>query len=251
MGLPVNRTPLSPSAPPSAVERAARRTRPLVVEIVGPAGAGKTALLRTLGRDPRVHAGVRIDRVRQFGEMLVHGVEVLPIARTLLHQGWKRLWYGLLHFVRLRTLPRAIALAAAGAEADAILLDEGPVFSLARLSVFQQANQQAGRLADAWHAELDRWSGLLDLVIWTDAPDAVLAERIRSRLKRHQIKGGSDAEVAVFLERYRQAYREILSSLTAGKRVGMVHLDTTGLAVDVAAGRLLAELEQLGLRRNA
>lgn len=251
MGLPVSHTPLSRSAPPTPAGGTAKRTRPLIVEIVGPAGAGKTALLRTLGRDPRVHAGVRIDRVRQFGEMLGHGIAVLPIALALLNQGWKRLWYGLLHFVRLRTLPRAITLAAAGAEADAILLDEGPVFSLARLSVFQQANQGAGRLADAWHAELDRWSGLLDLVIWTDAPDAVLAERIRSRLKRHQIKGGSDAEVAVFLERYRQAYREILASLTTGKRVGMVHLDTTGLAVDVAAGRLLAELEQLGLRRNA
>lgn len=246
----MNRTPLSQSAPPTRGDTAARRSRPLIVEIVGPAGAGKTALLRTLGRDPRVYAGVRIDRVRQFGEMLVHGAAILPIAVSLLSQGWRRWWYGLLHLVRLRTLPRAISLAAAGAEADVILLDEGPVFSLARLSVFQQANQGEGRLADAWHAELDRWSDLLDFVIWTDAPDAVLAERIRSRLKRHQIKDGSDAEVAVFLERYRQAYREILGSLTTGKRVGMVHLDTTGLAVDVAAGRLLAELEHLGLRRR-
>lgn len=246
----MNRTPLSQSAPPTRGDTAARRSRPLIVEIVGPAGAGKTALLRTLGRDPRVYAGVHIDRVRQFGEMLGHGVAILPIAVSLLSQGWRRWWYGLLHLVRLRTLPRAISLAAAGAEADVILLDEGPVFSLARLSVFQQANQGEGRLADAWHAELDRWSDLLDFVIWTDAPDAVLAERIRSRLKRHQIKDGSDAEVAVFLERYRQAYREILGSLTTGKRVGMVHLDTTGLAVDVAAGRLLAELEHLGLRRR-
>jgi hypothetical protein len=221
------------------------------VEIVGPAGAGKTALLRTLGRDPRVHAGVRIDRVRQFGEMVRHGASLFPIALALLGQGWQRLWYGLLHLVRLRSLPRAIALAAAGAEADVILLDEGPVFSLARLSVFQRANQGDGRLAAAWHAELDRWSDLLDLVIWTDAPDTVLAERIRGRLKRHQIKDGSDAEVAVFLERYRQAYSEILRTLTTGKRVGMVHLDTTDLAVDVAAGRLLAELEHLGLRRRA
>lgn len=247
----VNRTPLSRSARPAPLGSEPRRSRPLIVEIVGPAGAGKTALLRALGRDPRVHAGVRIDRVRQFWEMVVHGTTILPIALALLNQGWQRLWYGLLHFVRLRTLPRAIALAAAGAEAEVILLDEGPVFSLARLSVFQQANQSEGRLADAWHGELDRWSGLLDFVVWTDAPDAVLAERIRSRLKRHQIKGGSDAEVAVFLERYRQAYREILGSLTTGNRVGMVHLDTTGLAVDVAAARLLAELEHLGLRRRA
>lgn len=245
--MPVDRLRPSRSAGPTPPTR---RSRPLIVEIVGPAGAGKTALLRTLGRDPRVQTGVHIDRVRQFAEMVVHGAAHLPVALTLLGRGWQPLWYGLLHLVRLRTLPRAIALAAAGAEADVILLDEGPVFSLARLSVFQQANQGDGRLAGAWHTELDRWSGLLDLVIWIDAPDAVLAVRIRSRLKRHQIKGGTDAEVAVFLERYRRAYREILDRLTTGGRVGMVHLDTADLAVDVAAGRLLAELERLGLRRR-
>lgn len=243
--------PLTAAPPRGRRESPSGRRAPgrtLIVELIGPAGAGKTAVLRSLGRDPRVQAGVRIDRVRQLAEMVVHGAALLPVALTLLGRGWRRHWHGLPHLVRLRTLPRAIALAAAEAEADVILLDEGPVFSLARLSVFQQANQGEGRLAGAWHAELDRWSGLLDLVIWIDAPDVVLAERIRSRLKRHQIKGATDAEVAVFLERYRQAYREILDRLTTGGRVGMVYLDTSDLAVDVAAGRVLAELEQLGLR---
>ncbi len=222
-------------------------SRPLVVELVGPAGAGKTAVLRALRRDPRIRAGLRIERMRHFVEMLAHAAALAPAAIALLGDGRGRVWPGLLHFVRLRTLPNAIARAAADGP-GAILLDEGPVFSLARLSVFQQANQGDDRLARHWHAELNRWTKLLDGVIWIDSADAVLAERIRTRRKEHRIKSGTDTEVTSFLNRYRVAYREILGVLRASGRVRVVEVDTAAVTIEHVANRVMGELEQLGLR---
>lgn len=228
---------------------AATPRRPPVVEIVGPAGAGKTALLRTLRRDPRIRAGLRIERLRHFFEMLAHAAALAPAAVGLLGDERGPLWPGLLHFVRLRTLPQAIARAAAEGP-GLILLDEGPVFSLGRLSVFQHANQGGDRLARHWHAELNRWSKLLDGVIWIDAADSVLAERIRTRRKEHRIKSGTDTEVTTFLNRYRVAYREILGVLAASGRVRVVQIDTATVTTEQLAVRVMGEFEQMGLARD-
>jgi hypothetical protein len=224
--------------------------RPLLVEIVGPAGAGKTALLRTLGRDPGIRAGLRIGRMRHFFELIAHTTAFLPAAISLLGEDRGPFWPGLRHFVRLRTFPQAIARAAAE-RPGIILLDEGPVFSLARLSVFQRASQGGGRPAAQWHAELTRWSRLLDGVIWIDAADNVLAERIRTRRKEHTVKSGTDPEVIDFLNRYRVAYREILGALAASGRVRVVEIDTTVVTTERLADRVIAEFERMELARDA
>ncbi|MGE5761043.1 MAG: hypothetical protein ACM37V_11880 [Gemmatimonadota bacterium] len=244
------RSPLSQETHAPVAGARPRGPGPLVVELVGPAGAGKTALLRALGREPRVRAGVRIERARLLPVFLLHSIRMIPLAFELLARGWKNARNGLLHCMRLRTLPLTIARLAAQGDCDAVLLDEGPIYSLGRLSVFQEAPHGGELMARTWRIELDRWATLLDAVIWIDAPDAVLAERIRARPKHHQIKGGTDMEMAGFLGRYRQAYREIQERLTASGRVKMVHLDTAGLPVEAAAERVMTELERLGLRRS-
>ena len=220
---------------------------PLLVEIVGPAGGGKTAVLRTLAGDPRLRAGLRIHRGRHFLEILAHSAALIPTAFGLLRHRPTSAKNGLLHFVRLRTLPSVVMLAMAEEPTRTILLDEGPVFSLGRLSVFQDADRTPGAVQHQWRAELARWATLLDAVILVDAADAVLRRRIRERSKEHQIKDGSDAEIAGFLRRYRQAYREILSAMTARGKVRVVELDTTDTSAGAAANRVIAELERLGL----
>lgn len=226
------------------------RSQPLIVELAGPAGAGKTALRRAVGRNPRVCTGVRIDRFRMLPILAFTAVRLTPIALGLLVRRRGHAWSGLVHLMRLRTLPRIIAEVAARGDCDVILLDEGPVFSLGRLSVFQEADRGEGALARAWQVELDRWRALLDAVIWIDAPDAVLSERIRTRPKGHRIKDGTDTEMAGFLGRYRSAYHAIRERLAAGGRVSMVELETKGLAVEVAAERVVAELKRLGMQRR-
>jgi shikimate kinase len=206
-----------------------------VIELAGPAGAGKTAVLRTIAaRDPAVRAGVRVDRVRGLPAVFWHTLALAPAIVDLLFTDARWLWPGLRHLGRLRALPDAVLRARATAS-RAILLDEGPVFSLTRLAAFQHAAAGNGWLAREWRGALERSSRLVDIVVVLDAPNAVLAGRIRSRRKAHQIKNATDREIFDFLERYRAAYRETVSRMTASGRTRVVELDAAAPVARLAS----------------
>ena len=219
--------------------------RPLIVELVGPAGAGKTALLRAIGgRDEHIRPGLRIDRLRFLPMMVRHTIALAPTGFELMRRSPRSWWPAMRHLLRLRTLPGVLARETSPAY-RAIMLDEGPVFSLSRLSVFHDACMGNGRLARAWRTALDAWAVGLDAIVWLDAPNPVLAQRIRGRVKAHRVKDKTDREVFEFLDRYRSAFREVLTRLTTTSRVRLVWVDTAAESVDQAATRILDVLGQL------
>lgn len=215
---------------------------PLIVELVGPAGAGKTALLRALSaRDPSVRSGLRIERLQLLPLILWYALVLAPVAIQLFAEHPRSWWPGVRHLVRLRTLHPALAREA-GSGSRAIILDEGPLFSLTRLSVFQNADLGHGGLAREWRAELARWTKELDVVVWLDAPDQVLSERIRGRDKEHPVKDGSEREVTEFFGRYRSAYLGVMDRVRAAGRVRVVKIQTNENTTDRIAETILGAL---------
>lgn len=224
---------------------------PLVFELVGPAGVGKTAILRAISQlAPLVRTGVRIERLRQLPSLAWSVIALTPAVVEMVFADPRWLGSGLRHLTRLRALPIEVARARASGH-QAILLDEGPVFSLGRLSVFHQSDAGRGTLARTWRNELDRWSTLLNGIVLLDARNEVLAERIRRRPKAHQVKFGGDRTVFDFLDRYRAAYRDIASRLAAGGQVQIVELDTTTTPIEQLATDTLAALTSWGVRSPA
>lgn len=220
----------------------------LVVEFVGPAGAGKTAVLRAIARlAPLVRTGVRIDRLRRLPVLTWGVVALTPVLIDMAFTDARGLWPGLRHLGRLRTLPAEIAHARASNH-RAILLDEGPVFSLGRLSVFHNAAAGNGLLARQWHSEVTRWRALLSGIVLLDARNDVLTGRIRGRVKDHPVKNRSDREVGEFLDRYRAAYREVVTRLTADGRVQLVELDTSTAPIERVAADALSALDDWSRR---
>lgn len=232
-----------PTQPVAADPRESRP--PLLVELVGPAGAGKTAILRAIARsDARTQAGMHISRFKYLPLMLWYSLALSPLGLDMLWENPRSWRSGMLHLLRLKTLHSVLAREASP-DHRTIVLDEGPVFSLSRLSVFQNASRGPGRLARGWRAELDRWAQTLDVVVWLDAPDPVLAQRIRDRSKPHRIKDEGEEAVYEFLERYRVAYQEVLDLLKAGGRVQLVELPTAGWSADRSAAVILDALERI------
>jgi len=216
--------------------------RPLIAEIVGPAGAGKTAMLRAIGqRHAGIRAGLSIDRARFLPTITRQTIALLPTCFEVLRDDRRSMWPIMLHLIRLRTLPAVLAQETARGP-SAIVLDEGPLFSLARLSVFHRAHESRTRLGRAWQEQLDRWTTLLDVVIWLDAPDPILVQRIRTRFKPHSIKEDPDHAMHEFLGRYRQAYEEIRTCLTAVGRTRMIEVNTATVSAEQAAPVVLAAL---------
>jgi len=86
---------------------------------------------------------------------------------------------------------------------------------------------------------LDQWARTLDMIIWLDAPDSVLMERINNRAQRHHVKAKSEQEAFQFLARYRSSYEQVLVKLTANGRPRLLQFDTNQVSIEQITDRLL------------
>lgn len=275
-------------APPRS--RHERRSR--VVEVVGPAGAGKSTLCAELRR----RGGVTSAGRGVWGlslPWLVRGAlplvaACLPSARPAPRPAMPpapvpRVSRPASSHAALRQLIRLRALhayllrgreegrdavetrAASGragsgrtasghlGEADVVLpltvLDEGPVFALSSLLVRHRDAVCGGRrYEEAWWRALRLWSATLDLVVVLDAPDEVLAARIRQRAKAHSHKQASDEELHDFLRSCRAALEFVLEALAAsGGATTVIRLDA---GRDPPSRLVKSFFEALGQRRS-
>ena len=77
------------------------------------------------------------------------------------------------------------------------------------------------------------------MVIWLDAPDAVLLERIRAREQRHTIKEQSEQEACEVLARYRRSFERTIAECGAGRQPSVLRLDTSQASVEQIANSVL------------
>jgi len=226
-----------------AAGRDARRPRAAahVVELIGPAGVGKTSLARALeALDPRMRGGLCVWGLPR--RLLFESGSGLaaPVARAAL-AGRPLRPAEVAQMARVGALARAVDQAAAVGRGR-LVLDEGPVFALAWLEVFFGRNGDPGWAE--WRADaLRAWAGRLDAVVRLDAADPALAARIRGRAKPHMVKHRSDREIFAFSARFRRALDRVAGELEATGRVALVRLRTDAGAMPETAARLRALLE--------
>jgi hypothetical protein len=213
----------------------------MVVELVGPAAAGKTSLIAALaGSRPGLRAGLRVPRHR-------HLVTALGLAPTflalhlpydgLLRKAMKRITY-------LSTLHHLLH-EPAFVRAGTVILDEGAVYMLARLQVHGADRIRSRAYLRWWHGAIEAWARTLDLVVWLDAPDPVLRERLRGRAQSHPAKHVSDDAVSSFLACYRDAYWRVIAALTATDGTRVLTVRTDHESVDDIVSRVVAEMRRM------
>jgi shikimate kinase len=222
----------------------------VVAEIVGPAGAGKSTLTKFLReRDDSLRTGLS---VWGLPPMLLCLNAVLSLPRFVgLYRSRGRIRRDEVKLiVRLSALHQLL-----GRESSknyrTLLLDEGTIFALVKLLAFGdnvKSNGGGGGRSnhlDAWtQSLLNRWARRLDAVIWLDAPDEVLAERIRSRSKSHRVKDKSDAEIFAFLARYRESYERVISELNARHGLKVIRFSTEHYSLEQMADQILAGMQE-------
>ena len=216
----------------------------LVAEIVGPAGAGKSTLAHAIkGRGAGVRAGLSVWGLPKR-LLLAGAVASLPRLVGLCRGG--RL-VGLEEaelVVRLEALARRVGRESSRRH-KLLLLDEGPVFALAKLHTLGDGRETcAGELTE-------RYAGRLDAVVWLDAPDAVLARRIRERDKPHRMKARTDEEIVAFLVRYRESYERVLAQMCARRDLRIIRVGTDGETPERVAERVLSAIGGAGAGREA
>lgn len=218
---------------------------PFVVELVGPAGTGKTTLSQALSRRSESILRDYPPDVRSLANspfFIKHCFLLLPTIfrlyknndRYLVRReiGWMAILSGWHHFLRR----------CAAKDRKVILLEHGPVFMLAHLYKFGSGSLRRRSAEKWWKGMYKQWAATLDMVVWLDTSDTCLLERIRLRDNWHIIKDKQAPEVFEFLANYRVAYEKVISMLTANcNSPKVLHFDTARESLDGIVNGLLAE----------
>jgi thymidylate kinase len=230
------------SKPPDALMQNNKFTR--IVEIVGPAGAGKTTLCQALsGRNESIYPSNFPD-VRAISDapfFIWNGLQISPALLSLPKHNSRRLtrrefaWLSILHGWP-DVLQKELK------DHKIIILDQGPVYLMTETCEFGPEylrEQKAENLRRDLYA---RWAGTLDTIVWLDAPDTDLLKRIRNRDKGHAVKNESVETTFEFLARFRKAYERIISNLTTHHRnLKVLRFDTSQRSPEEIVNQLLLE----------
>ena len=147
--------------------------------------------------------------------------------------------------LRLAALKRLLAQAATS-RYRLIVLDEGPVFVLGWLQVFGAGRFARSASYQRWaRRTVVAWAALLDVVVLLDAPDPVLAHRIRSRAKPHWVKDQSDQEIAAFAARFRAAFASAIADVIAVNGTKHLTVPAELERPEALAARVLQSVEAL------
>jgi len=217
-----------------------------IVEVVGPAGAGKTTLCKLLSLTQGIRLGNFPD-VRKAANapfFIRYGLGLTPTWVCASRSDGRRLsrrefaWLTILSgwpMVLKKELKRNDGI---------ILLDQGPVYLLSELDAFGPDYLKDRRTERFWQMRYRQWAATLDAVVWLDAADQDLLDRIRSREKEHIVKAEPGQMVFGFLRRWRGAYMRTLSRLMVNRRdLRVFCFDTTRQVPEVIMTRLLAEFD--------
>ena len=224
--------------------------KPRIVEIIGPAGAGKTTLCNELSRNGNGILLSNFPDVRKVANapfFISYGSRLIPIIMDRPHPGDR--WLSRREFAWLTILNgwSNILQRELKKNNDIILLDQGPVYLLTETYEFGPEYLRKKNTAKLFWKDLySRWADILDLVVWLDAADADLIERIRSRDKDHPVKNRSIETSLEFLGCYRRAYERTISYLLASQsRLKILRFDTTETSLQEIESRLLQEFRSV------
>lgn len=218
----------------------------LIVELVGPAGSGKSTLSQMLSQKSEdillgVTPFVRGLLVSPF--FLKHSLLLMPTFFRLYsnkHNGrcftrremaWMAILNGWHHLLRRGKKDGKI-----------IVLDQGPVFMLTQLHMFGPESLRNQSAIKWWQGIYSQWATVLNMVVWLDASNTRLLERIRTRDQWHLVKNSTKPEVFEFLSTYRAAYEQVISMLIENHgSPKLLRFDTTWENPDAIVDRLLTE----------
>jgi deoxyadenosine/deoxycytidine kinase len=222
-----------------------RQSAPRIVEIVGPAGVGKTTISRILNRNGEHFQLGHFPDVRKKADapfFFYYGLGLVPLLLRL-YQGQSK-WLNRQEFAWLTILSGwSHRLRMEKSKSDkVIVLDQGPVYLLAETNELGPECLKSPRAEKFWKSIYHCWATTLDMVIWLDTDNSLLLERIQTRTKGHVVKNESTQTVFRFLESYRTAYAHIFCMLKANTRgPRIINFDTGQEQPDEIADRLLVE----------
>ncbi len=220
------------------------RTR--VIELIGPAGAGKTTLYQALGCYTDLIQLENFPNVRKVADapfFILNGLCLIPSLRQLYDKNSRQLtrrefaWMTI-----LKGWPALLRKQVTDAN-RLIILDQGPIYLMAEMCLFGPEYLKQPPAEYLWQNLFESWCSTLDMIVYLDASDDILLNRIRTRDQEHVVKNQSATAVYEFLNLYRCAYEFLLSRLMLKKNgLEVIQIDTGQQESRAIVSQLLSEL---------
>lgn len=182
--------------------------KPKIVEICGIAGAGKTTLFNYLKNKPiDSQFGCQISLFDNFFAIVCEMIKLFPVYARL---GIKGLFYERIKsLVYLRLLHSE--LSKNHFQKKIIIFDQGPLFLQAFLLTFGSSFCPKGFLQKWVYNNVSIWNNTLNGIIWLDADQTTLKERVADRDRDHPLKSQAEAEQDKFISGYQDVYDWLIS----------------------------------------
>jgi cytidylate kinase len=218
-----------------------KSTGPIVAEVFGLPGTGKSTLASRLCATVEGILPVSI-YLTSPGNMRLAAPRLASIWRLLLGPDFRsrRAVREILWMLRLEIF-EAVLDREATPGASVLLLEPGPVYTMARLVNAKPSEERSPRLDSWWSGRVRAVRARLDLLIVLDAPDEVALERIRGRAKPHYMRDIPLEEARRHISRERRIYDEIRADL-ASQGIPMLRFDTSRQSLELIAEQTLTVL---------
>ncbi len=217
--------------------------RPRLIEMVGIGGAGKSTLLKALQqRNEKIQTLPLPNKTRYMPVMAKLLGVWFPLYLMKYRQGrWLTMeeirnigyldtWLG---YIRSQVRARDLT----------VVLDPGSVYWLSALQEFGPALTRAPYFQRWWENKLDQWSSALDVIVWLEAPNELLLQRVLARQEWHEAKYQSPQVALEYFERYRIWYQKMIARMTHRKNIKVFHYRTDRISTEQMAEEVFSTVD--------
>jgi deoxyadenosine/deoxycytidine kinase len=190
----------------------------IICEIVGVAGAGKTTISHLLNqRNVDIQTVFQFKRIKKIPILLHISPLLIKDFFYRFRKGRMFTWREIKEILHIKMILDYLERQSLD-HPKVSLLDHGPLFVLTCLHLFFLKRITTKSLTKLWDDIFNQLSSILDVVIWLDAPDNVLKERIDSRSGWHIVQEKQNQDAYEFLAGFRTSYKYVISHLTASNK---------------------------------
>ena len=188
----------------------------LIIELVGLAGAGKSTLFKNLNETHENFQGEFTPQVWVRNTVpfyILRIINLFPLLLNLVRNQGRFISRRELAFLAILDGWDKILLEKKPKIKKEIFIDQGPISLMAYLALIGSPRLQGSNIIDWWEKIFEKWSKVLDIVIWLDTDLDTLIHRIHNRPQDHTIKYEPNSIACEWLLRYRSEYDLIIKKL--------------------------------------